>query len=62
MKQIPTYDEAHANDDEYASCTPPDKNTGLEGSCSYSKRRKSSTPTDNGYSNGDAGVVYRQAI
>jgi hypothetical protein len=61
LQQVPIYDDAHSNSDEYANCTPPDEDAGLEGSCSYTKKRKGSSSVDNGYSNG-TGVIYRQAM
>lgn len=55
------YESVHTNSDEYANCTPPDKDNGLDGSVSYTKKRKGGASQDNGYSNG-AGVTSRESM
>lgn len=55
LRETPTYDYAQspsAPPDEYVTCVIPDKDAGLEGSCSYKKRRKDSVLTDSNHQNG----------
>ncbi len=56
-----TSEDAHSDSSEYANCSPPNGDAGLDGSCRYSKKRKSSTYQNSGDANG-SDVVYRQAM
>ena len=46
---------------EYANCTPPDKDAGLDGSVSYTKKGKTSTYQNGGDAH-DSDAVYREAM
>lgn len=55
LREAPTHEYIQppaAISDDYVTCIIPDKESGLEGSCSYKKKRKDSTLADSIHSNG----------